>query len=1225
MSQLTPERVETENITKVPGDENVLEIDMAGGGLLGPAALEAVNTVGAGELPTNMEVEITRDDGGTGREAAYSPLDPDGSDDDVSFGGVVLDLLKAPVNGAVNAVGETLDFAEEVITGEDNDRFHNILGEQKTVAGKAVSEIAAFVTGFWTGGKLLKGMKLLQGTGKATIFARGTAQGALSDFFTADGQEENFSALIQKNSVLKNVVTETLATSKDSNEFEGRIKHAFEGMAFGAVAEPLAIVVGAFAKKYFRKGAVDALESGVEEAAPRTTSEDALEAVEKLEKLPPTIKNAFMENLDNDFLEDAGKNIYKDPPHATPFPSSLDNSFLMRNADDGTDPAMRGIPKRLTPNAEGYVPPTVMLHEEKGLDTLAQVMEVVNKHGGDRESALKALCDDVTLSDKILNDPDALGLLEKVHTAMYAKTLKARGSESIAELEKETLRMGERYGMPGMQDLFKKSVSGEIPLKDARHAARFIQMTSDFVAANIVRIARQYKLNGEDMLVRDLAKLDVLKTNLDNLYLAQNNIKTLTGRTLNSFKYLANMDSAGNVKIAEWATMPVGRSAEDIKAGLAVKGWTRKKADRFMADVLVNADDLGKVSKLASRFDTASKFGILNEFRINNMLSGPFTVGVNAIGNGLKTLLMPTERYLAGVITGNAAMRQEALDVFAGLTQFAGEAWRLGKKAGKMGDAVMDRGAGKLEANASAQMTYENVRKILLKGQERELNDVEEMLARSVGWFGPYARIPSRLLLGTDEFFKQLNFRASFSARLRRNARELGIWEADKIDAYIKKQMDQAFDPKAEGRLSAAAFSDDLAKASIQYARESTWTQDLGYNTVGGWVQQGVSQHPMLRLIVPFVKTPVNLFRDFLNHTPALNMVTRQGRDALAAGGEQAALLRARTAVGAMTMLTAGALAHAGFVTGSPPTDPKQRKALEATGWQPYSVRIGDSYVSYRRMDPVGMFFGIMADLKTAGSHIATAHFEEAGRAVAAALVNNITSKTYMQGISEFIDFMNDPTRTGSQFMGRFGSTFVPFSSAARFIRQRADDPMREARSILDYLMNTTPGFSHHLPARRNWVTGDVVVYDFVPRNKKDTVLDELNNIAEAVQGPPAKKLKGVELSEAQFSRLQELHGTVRIGGKTLYETLEELFNSADYDLHRNITADPPDKENGPRSLAVRRVIGEYRRAAQDALIDENSELEASIRLSDYQRAASRRGAMTTLNQQDLLDTLKEY
>lgn len=1214
----TPENTTTLNI--VPDtpqdDEHLNQLFQAG-----------LNGQAAGELPTNIDVDVSTDQG-AGNPYAASPS-PDGSDDDVGILGTIWDGIKGIGNGIGNAAGETIDFAEELITGKDNDRLHNLFGDQKTAVGEFTNDIAAFVAGFWTGGKILKGMKLLQGAGKAAAFARGTAQGAFSDFFTEDGQAENLSALIQKNDTLKNIITETFATSKDSNEFTGRLKHAFEGMALGALTEPLAIILGTVSKRIyraFRKGDAAVLENGVEEGALKITSEDMREAYEQLEKLPQETKAAFMDSLDQSdgLMDSAGKNIAGEPKNAAPFAVDPDNAFLARNADDGTDPAMRGIPKRLAPNVEGYEPPTVMLHEEKGLDTLRKITETINK-APDRESAIRALQEDVTLSDKILNDPDALRLLEKTHRDLEAKTIKARGPETLEMLKEETDRMASEYGMLPMQDLFKKAVSGDIPLKDVRYAARFIQMSTDFVASALARIARQYKLNGGEMLLQDWARVDVLKTNLDNLYLAQRNLKTLSGRNLNAFKWLASVDSAGNVRTAEWVTLPVGRHKEDIATDLAARGWTTKKRERLMADILANANNPAKIAKLTNRFDTASKLGILNEFRINNMLSGPFTIGANVIGNALKAAVMPAERYLAGAISGNAAMRQEAFDMFSGLVQYTGEAWRLGKKAAKIGNNILDNASGKLEANATAQMTYENVRKLFLKGQERELTDVEEMLARGMGWFGPYARIPSRLMVGTDEFFKQLNFRASYSARLKRLAGERGIVDPAEIDAYVRKEMDRAFDPKTEGKLMGDVLSDDLLQEHIQYARESTWTQSLGHDTMGGWMQQGVNQHPMLRIVVPFVKTPVNLFRDFTDHTPLLCLTSRRTREALAAGGEQAAMAKARVAVGSLTMITVGTLAGAGCVTGSPPVDEKQRKALEATGWQPYSIRVGDHYFSYRRLDPVGMFFGIMADLNVARQYVAQASYEKALKAVMAAFVNNITSKTYMQGVSEFIDLMNDPDRTAIQYLGRFGSTFVPFASAARFMRQQMDDPMREARSITDYLMNTVPGFSQALPARRSWVTGDVVTYDLFPRNKKDMVLDELNNMAESIQGPPAKRLKGIELSSAQLSRLQELHGTIRVGGKTMYETLEELFNSSDYDLHRRLLADPPDKENGPRSLAIRRIINTYRQAAQDALIDEDAELEALIRQSDFQRVASRRGKMTTLNQQELLDALKDY
>lgn len=53
-----------------------------------------------------------------------------------------------------------------------------------------------------------------------------------------------------------------------------------------------------------------------------------------------------------------------------------------------------------------------------------------------------------------------------------------------------------------------------------------------------------------------------------------------------------------------------------------------------------------------------------------------------------------------------------------------------------------------------------------------------------------------------------------------------------------------------------------------------------------------------------------------------------------------------------------------------------------------------------------------------------------------------------MQGISELIDFINDPNEKAIQYFGRMGATLVPFASAARFARQQADDPCARCETL---------------------------------------------------------------------------------------------------------------------------------------------------------------------------------
>ena len=38
---------------------------------------------------------------------------------------------------------------------------------------------------------------------------------------------------------------------------------------------------------------------------------------------------------------------------------------------------------------------------------------------------------------------------------------------------------------------------------------------------------------------------------------------------------------------------------------------------------------------------------------------------------------------------------------------------------------------------------------------------------------------------------------------------------------------------------------------------------------------------------------------------------------------------------------------------------------LRAEGWQEYSIKIGDTYYSYKRLDPFAMTLGVAADLAT--------------------------------------------------------------------------------------------------------------------------------------------------------------------------------------------------------------------------------------------------------------------
>jgi hypothetical protein len=154
-------------------------------------------------------------------------------------------------------------------------------------------------------------------------------------------------------------------------------------------------------------------------------------------------------------------------------------------------------------------------------------------------------------------------------------------------------------------------------------------------------------------------------------------------------------------------------------------------------------------------------------------------------------------------------------------------------------------------------------------------------------------------------------------------------------------------------------------------------------------------------------------------------------------------------------------LAGGGNITGAGPTDPGERRALMATGWRPYSLKIGDAYYSYNRFEPVGILFGIAADMQEIGNYVFNeseknkdneVELDRLAAMLMGSVTNNLTNKTFLSGVSSAIQVITDPSRYGERFVQRFTGSFVPtvFAHASQY-----DDPiLRDARSITDNFLS---------------------------------------------------------------------------------------------------------------------------------------------------------------------------
>ena len=179
--------------------------------------------------------------------------------------------------------------------------------------------------------------------------------------------------------------------------------------------------------------------------------------------------------------------------------------------------------------------------------------------------------------------------------------------------------------------------------------------------------------------------------------------------------------------------------------------------------------------------------------------------------------------------------------------------------------------------------------------------------------------MPSRFLTAEDEFFKQIQYRT----HLERYAFDKAIKDGksfEKIVAYdirtkkpitefsqaVSDNFDSGFDKFGRARI------DEVLKM----AEEGTYTNELSgiFKRIG----DTTNEFPILKQILPFTRTPVNLMLNVVDRTP-LGFIRKSYRNDFFGrnGVERMAQARGQLATGFLLMTLANKLVAEGHITGS--------------------------------------------------------------------------------------------------------------------------------------------------------------------------------------------------------------------------------------------------------------------------------------------------------------------
>jgi len=1218
---------------------------------------------------------------------------------DNDFFDVAGDVLAAPFRGIEGAFQGAYNLADYLAFDVLPDYDTRFLGTSKTMAGGAVEGISQFATGFIPLFGLAGRAGALAKAGTAT---KAVVAGAATDFTFFNGQEARLSNLIQQVPELQNPVTEFLAYDGDESELEGRMKNVLEGLGLEAVAGVFIKSVKAMKKARKVKeetGDAQKVADSITEdlageiAVPSREAVEDIEGVFKVQSITSDIEENIavwntvdIEGETFDFMRLRGQD---------------NNVFVIEK--EGVGEVGRANLNDYDPNFEGVYLDNIRVNEDyrrKGLATkLYEFVEKETKQTlkpspikqskeiqefwkkkqteapkplpeykpNKQEEFLNAIpekfrgyADELMKGGKprlpqfaLETGEDAIVLKELTEKYYEANPEKLTVADAVKDVDEDIRKSVEAQAEEG-QDIEKT-------LLDIRITQQSYADQGEALIKNISDIVKEFDETGGGTV--SVAKLKNAFQQMLVVHDVHRRIGRGTAQTLQ-----ARRTSYGKRKIGINETET---GVEGIRNEF-VNNSGNMKPERMIKLVKEHIDPNDPKGSFERLFNTAKKaqgkhfLDMPTEYWMNSILSGPKTQMVNIMGNALTQVWTTLEAVAGGVASGNTDVVKAVLASWSDGEMFK-EAGKFAKKAFKEQDNLLDPSNRAFEEGQRAAITGQRL-------QEGPLgNIVSDSAKDSIDKYAQFIRLPSRLLLTSDEFFKQLAYRRAARLKAAMSGIQQGIRDPKGLAAHITKTVDGIVTEggrmmSEEGLVREAGimadkkglkgkdkadfiikYKDDNfnpdSSALMQYAAEEaqylTFTKELQDKTLGKVLQEATNKLPYLRLVIPFVRTPTNILKFAFERTPFVVALKEERQKLFTEFNSPDPILRARARGKVVTAgVTVGALIDVAynnrdFITGGGPSNEREKQSLMATGWRPYSIKIGDTYYSYQRLDPLATPLGVIADIVETGVR-EEGDFDESwaehwSTSFMLALTRNATNKSYLAGIQMWADALGDPDRYVEKLGRNYAGSLVP-----NLISQMSDydtQAIKEARSVAD-VMKKKLGLRGSLDTKRNvlgeeyvaeqWMSTGFINPIQLSTKKDDPVLTEMANLNHAFRQPQPQLGGQIDLLEYENDRGQSAHDrrlellkTVKMGGLTLRQSINKLIKSRAYQRLS------PESEPGlpsPRIGLINSLLTKYRKEALRQALREYPELDKQY--SALTRAKA--GFKTGMQREDVLALLSQ-
>ena len=443
------------------------------------------------------------------------------------------DVVMSAGQGPYDAVNSVLDlsystgrFVSEVLTeGWDKAKFvqHKAplrFGEydSQTLVGEVSKGLTQWATGFALTG--LAGKALSTGasvaSGARTAFAS-LGKGAVVDSVFFDRQEERLSNFVEQFPELQGPITDFLQARPDDTVPEAMLKMVVEGAGLGIATDTF--IAGLRCLRSGRK----ALSGGESKVAMRQYQQD-------------------VEHLDSVMQEhQAADGAPAQPAEGAPTgaaPAQTGEAAVPAQSPDAPADKMPVVvlkPGQRPPAA--HMDGDKLLSSQQVLNTAKQAMEADWR-------ALWPITDNINLQTEIFQQPSGSDLLLKLSDAQVDHQLKAAGPQAHKELIASAREDVEKMGF-SCEMFFQQ---GKQAVKDIQRAERVVLKVRALMhnmTDAAIPLARRI-INGTAS-ERDKASFDMLARNLQEFIVVNGDLRTVSGRLLNSRNILMTEEKSADI------------------------------------------------------------------------------------------------------------------------------------------------------------------------------------------------------------------------------------------------------------------------------------------------------------------------------------------------------------------------------------------------------------------------------------------------------------------------------------------------------------------------------------------------------------------------------------------------------------------------------------------------------------------------------------------------------